>query len=116
MKYNEFSRKTFHSILSFYGEIIKNNVIMSAPEIGNYLGYDATTIRRFIDQVKKTTYIYQDEKERVNAVKLYEEIVLHTKFLPNTERHKEQQAIKRKRLEILVKQKTKEYNLKRVSK
>ena len=116
MKYSEFSTKTFYSILSFYGELIEKNLVMSAPEIGKHLGFDATTIRRFIDQVKKTTYIYQNEDERINAIKLYEEIVLHTNFLPNTERYKERQQIKRKRLEILVKQKTKEYNLKRVSK
>ncbi len=109
MKYSEFSRKTFYSILSFYGELIEKDIIMSAPEIGRELGYNASTIRRFIDQVKKTTYIYQDENERIKAERLYEEILLHTKLSSHSEKYEEQQLIRRKRFEKLFKQKVKEY-------
>lgn len=113
MRFREFSTRTFYSILSFYGELISENKVMSATEIGKQLGFDPATIRRFISQVEKTTYIYQDEQERSKAIKLFEEILLHTRFMPETDRYNQQQAIKRKRLEMLVKQKTKVYNLKR---
>lgn len=113
-----FSRKTYANILSFYLELIEKDECMTAPQIGLELEVDAETIRRFISAIEKLSELLSDEGSMKYYGKLYEEILLHTKFAPNTERYMKQQEIiqrrnRRKELIIKVKQKTKEYNQKK---
>ncbi|MBQ9182079.1 MAG: HTH domain-containing protein [Bacilli bacterium] len=118
MKYYNFSRRMYNSILSFYLELIQTDEIMSVPEIAKELEVNATTIRRFIDRIKDLSSVRCSEKEHEFYSKLYDQIMIHTKFLSQSNRYVEQQEIierinKRKIIVSLVKQKTKEYKLKK---
>ena len=118
MKYYNFSRRMYNSILSFYLELIQTDEIMSVPEIAKELEVNATTIRRFIDRIKDLSSVRCSGKEHEFYSKLYDQIMIHTKFLSQSNRYVEQQEIierinKRKIIVSLVKQKTKEYKLKK---